>query len=265
MSNITVTHSDSGLVPVEVLRTERITPHMTRVTFGGEALERFEYKGFDQWFRLAIPVHDADRFDNLPERFGVGGLLKYLTLPKGTRPSIRNYTIRQFRTGLAEMDVDFLVHGTEGVAGPWAATVEAGAQTAFIDQGCGWKPVTAARTLLATDESGMPAVLGILRDMPRDAVGDAVIELFDEADKQAAEAPAGITVHWLVRGHDDAPGSAVLPAIRELGLGTDLTAFAVGEQAVATGVRRYLVSELGLPKQNVTFSGYWRVGRSAPS
>lgn len=111
MSNIAVTHADSGLVRCQVQRSERITPHMTRVTFGGQDLERFEYRGFDQWFRLAIPVDSHSRFDNLPAKFGVGGYLKYLTLPKGTRPVIRNYTIRQFRAGAGEIDVDFLVHG----------------------------------------------------------------------------------------------------------------------------------------------------------
>lgn len=76
-----------------VLRRETITPHLTRVTFAGDDLKRFEYKGFDQWFRLAIPVRSDSRFDNLPSKFGIGGYLKYFTLPKDTRPVIRNYTI----------------------------------------------------------------------------------------------------------------------------------------------------------------------------
>ena len=39
-------------------RTERVTPHMVRVTLTGDDLRRFEYRGFDQWFRLAVPVDD---------------------------------------------------------------------------------------------------------------------------------------------------------------------------------------------------------------
>ena len=270
MSNIAVTHADSGLVHVRVARTARITPHMTRVTFTGTDLERFDYRGFDQWFRLAIPVHEGDRFDNLPDRFGFGGYFRYLALPKGTRPVIRNYTVRAFRRGSAaqssELDVDFLVHGAEGVAGPWASAVQPGAEAALIDQGCGWRPIPADWSLLVADESGMPAALGVLRDAPRDATGHAFIELYDARDRQEVDAPAGIEVHWLERPGDAHPGAAALPALAALRFPSDAVyAFAVGESALATGARRHLVRERGVPKDRVTFSGYWRARRSSPS
>lgn len=264
MPTISVTHSDSGLVLTNVRRTARISHHIVRVTLAGGDLHRFEYQGFDQWFRLALPVRDENRFDNLPQRFGVGGLLKFLTLPKGTRPVIRNYTIRQFAQQLGELDVDFVIHGTEGVAGPWATSVEPGTQVGLIDQGRGWAPVPARRLLIVADESAMPAALGILRDLPRDAVGDAIIELFDARDTQDAEAPEGVTVHWLLRDPAASPGTAALPALRELSLDDSLYAFAAGESALATGTRRHLVNERHVPKANVTFCGYWRVGRSSP-
>jgi len=264
MPNITITHAESGLVLTSVRRTEQVSPHIIRVTLGGGQLDRFEYKGFDQWFRLAIPVHAGDRFDNLPERFGFGGLLKFATLPKGTRPVIRNYTIRRFDQEAGELDIDFIVHGAEGVGGPWAASVEPGTGVALVDQGCGWAPVPAERSLIVADESGMPAALGILRDMPRDAVGDAIIKPFDERDKQDVDAPEGMTVHWLIRDHAARPGALALPALRDLPLSRSLSAFTVGESALATGARRHLVNERGVPKANVTFCGYWRVGRASP-
>lgn len=265
MSNIAVTHAPSGLVHATVVRSERVTPHMMRVTLGGGDLERFESLGFDQWFRLAVPVDPAHaRFDNLPDRFGIGGYLRYRTLPKGTRPVIRNYTVRAFRERPAELDIDFVTHGTDGIAAPWAESVEAGGEIALIDQGCGWKPVPADWTLLAGDESGLPAVAGILRDLPRDAVGHAIIELFDAADRQPTDAPSGMTVHWLERPYGSAPGSALLPALAALEFPAGAPyAFAVGESAVATGVRRHLVAERGVPKANVTFCGYWKLGRAA--
>ncbi|WP_291048292.1 siderophore-interacting protein [Herbiconiux sp.] len=259
MSNITITHAPSGLVHTTVVRSERVTPHMMRVTLGGGELDRFEHRGFDQWFRLAVPVSEESRLDNLPDRFGLAGYLRFVTLPKGTRPVIRNYTVRAFRPESLELDVDFVVHGTEGVAAPWAASVQPGAEVAFIDQGCGWAPVPSDWLLLAADESGLPAVAGILRDLPRDAVGHAFVELFDDADRQLSEAPEGVQVHWLVRPEGAAPGAAVLPAVRELAFPAgSVYAFAVGESALATGVRRHLVSARGVPKGNVTFCGYWK-------
>ncbi|NQX33631.1 siderophore-interacting protein [Herbiconiux sp. VKM Ac-2851] len=264
MSNIAVTHAESGLVRTAVVRSERVTPHMQRVTFGGGDLDRFRFRGFDQWFRLAVPVDDRTRFERLPDTFGMGGYLKYLALPKGTRPVIRNYTVRAYRAEPAELDVDFVVHGDAGVAGPWASAVEPGsalAEVAFIDQGCGWSPAPHDSVLLVGDESGLPAVAGILRDLPRDATGHAVIELFDERDRQPVSAPEGVRVQWVTRSAEAAPGSAALPAVRELpALEGRVAAFAVGESAVATGVRRHLVAERGLPKAAVTFCGYWKRG-----
>ncbi len=260
MSNIVVSHASSGLVLASVVRSALISPHFVRVTLGGSDLSRFSPLGFDQWMRLALPVSASTRFDNLAPTFGMTGFLRYLTLPRGTRPVIRNYTVRSFRPDPLELDVDFVVHGTEGVAGPWAASVEAGSRVAFIDQGCGWRPVPASSYLLVADESGLPAVAGVLRDLPRSAVGTALVELFDLADRQEVSAPPGVTVRWLERPVRSAPGSVALAALAELPLplpDAPPYCFAVGEQALATGARRHLVAR-GVPKTHVTFSGYWR-------
>ena len=101
--------------------------------------------------------------------------------------------------------------------------------------------------------------------MPRDATGHAIIELFDDQDAKDVDAPAGMTVHWLTRRPTDAPGTLALPALRELPLAPSLYAFAVGESALATGTRRHLVGERGIAKSDVTFCGYWRIGRASPS
>lgn len=116
---------------------------MIRVALGDEDLARFVHRGFDQWLRLAIPVDDRTRFDNLPDTFDFKGFLRYLTLPRGTKPVIRNYTVRQVRCDPDELDIDSVVHGDDGVAGPWAASVEPGAEIAFLDQGCGRRAVSA--------------------------------------------------------------------------------------------------------------------------
>lgn len=265
MSNITVQHATSGLVQAEVAGARRITPHMVRVTLTGASLADFVPLGFDQWMRLAIPVRDETRFDNLSPTFGLKGYLRYMTLPKGTRPVIRNYTVREFRRNPDELDIDFVVNGDDGIAGPWAASVQPGVSVPFIDQGCGWRPVPADWNLLVTDESGLPAVAGILRDMPREAKGIALIELFDEADRQETGAPDGVEARWLLRDPGNRPGGLALSTLTGLEFppGTPY-AFAVGEQALASGVRRHLVAERGVPKGNVTFSGYWRVGKAAP-
>ena len=261
MSNITVTHADTGVIHAEVIRSVRVSPNFVRVTLGGDDLERFEYQGFDHWFRLALPVDDGSGLDSLPATFGVGGYLKYLTIAKDSRPVIRNYTVRAFRSSPAELDIDFVVHGTDGIAAPWSATVQPGAPVAFIDQGTGWKSIEGDSYLLVADESGLPAILGILRDMPREAVGHAIIEIPDPADRQPTEEPAGMTVRWLVRDHGN-PGELALAAAKDVPLGGVPSVFVVGESALATGVRRWAV-ERGVPKTNIVFSGYYKLGKAA--
>ena len=192
------------------------------------------------------------------------GYLKYLSLPKATRPVIRNYTVREFRAEQGEMDIDFVVHGTEGFAGNWAASLPIGSPVALLDQGCGFTPnPDADRVLLAGEESALPALLGVLRDLPAHTVGDAIIEVPDAADRQPAPGPAGVRQHWIVRPESSRPGALALDTLKQVAtVGTvdpgQLSAFVVGEQQLASGGRKHLVNELGVPKSAVKFCGYWR-------
>lgn len=162
-TNIKVSHATSGLVRAEVVAAQQISPHFMRLTFGGSDLPNWRNLGFDQWFRLALPLSDATSFRGLSDRFDMRGYLKYLTLPKATRPVIRSYTVRDFRADSCELDVDFILHGDSGVAGPWAAKAPIGSPVALIDQGCGYRQVAeTTHVLLAGDETALPAILGIL-------------------------------------------------------------------------------------------------------
>lgn len=258
-SNIAVTHSDLGVVLAEVTQARRISPHFVRLTLSGDELADWRHLGFDQWFRLAVPTNARTRFDNLSDTFDMSGYLKYLTLPKATRPVIRSYTVREYRAADRELDVDFVVHGDDGVAGPWAESLPVGQPVGIIDQGCGYRHVEADTVVLAGDESALPAVAGILRDLPRHARGHALIEVPDFADRQPVEAPDGMEVHWIVRAAADVPGLRALDHLRELPEfeGT-VSAFAAGEAKLATGARRHLVNDRGVPKANIDFCGYWR-------
>lgn len=260
-SNLTVTHADTGLVTASVTDAKWISPSFVRLTIGGEDLARWRHLRFDQWFRLALPVAgDATRFDRLSDRFDTRAYLRYLTLPKATRPAIRNYTVREFRAEAQEMDIDFVVHGEEGVAGPWAATLPVGDRVALIDQGCGYRSVSGeARLVLAADESALPAALGILRDLPRDAVGVAIIEIPHTEDQQPVDHPAGVELRWIVREPGSRPGATALRELRALPQQRGpISAFIAGEQQLATGGRRFLVGERGADKTAVDFCGYWR-------
>jgi NADPH-dependent ferric siderophore reductase len=256
----------TGLYTAEVVRTERVTPHMVRVTFAGDDLRRLPVRGYDQWFRLFLPRPDGETdFSAVPEQFGMAGYVKYLTSRSGTRPPVRNYTVRELRPAAGELDVDFVAHGDQGVAGPWAQAAQAGERVALIDQGRGFDPIDdTGEILLAGDESALPAIVGILSDLRRDATGVAIIEIPDAADAQPVEAPAGFDVRWLPRADPhDRPGALALEAVRAFTPADParLHAYLAGEQALAAEGRRHLVAA-GVPKSRIVFTGYWKAGRA---
>ncbi len=256
----------TGLSAAEVLRTERVTPHMVRVTLVGDDLARLPVRGYDHWFRLFLPRAEGETdFGAVPEQFGIAGYLKYLTAKSGTRPPVRNYTARAHRPELRELDIDFVAHGDRGVAGPWAQRAEAGEQVVLLDQGRGYDPLDdAGRIVLVGDESALPAIAGILRDLPRDAVGLAIVEIPAAEDAQALDAPDGFEVRWLPRTEPHGtPGTLALEALRAFAPDDParVQGYVAGEQALAAGGRRHLVS-VGVPKERIAFTGYWRQGRA---
>ncbi|WP_036960480.1 siderophore-interacting protein [Promicromonospora kroppenstedtii] len=288
---------DPHVVMAEVISTKQVSPNMMRVTLGGDELDRFTPAGYDQWFRLFLPRAGQDML-RLPTRTSGLWYAEYLTTPRARRPWVRNYTVRAARPDLNELDVDFVLHagdddaagghdvghGAVHASGPgagFAQAAEQGLRVGLLDQGVAYNPRHDHDwTLLVTDESGLPAVAGICESLPDDARGVAVVEVPTAADKQEFRAPSGVEVRWVVRseaagdgtaGPDGAqavPGQAALADLCALDLsahGGDVYAFTIGESALATGARRHLVGERGVPKSHVDFVGYWRHGKAAPS
>jgi NADPH-dependent ferric siderophore reductase len=252
------------LYRVEVLRTERLTPHMHRVTVGGDALTDFPWMQFDHWFRLFLRLPHQAGFA-MPEISGKKWWKEYLELPEETRPHCSNYTIADLRPAERELDIDFVVHlgptgEPEGPAAIWACAATPGEQLALLDQGILFDPPEdATEVTIVADESGLPAVTGILKSLPAGTVGRVVQEIPTAADCRDLSGPAGIEISWIVRDdHGLVPGVRALEALRALEkLDGNGYAFVVGESTLATEGRRHL-HRIGLPKDRITFSGFWK-------
>lgn len=243
-----------------VLRREQVSPNMLRLTVGGGELDRFAPMGFDQWFRFFFPRDGQTEF-RLPARGDLLGYAQFLATPARVRPHMRNYSVRALRRDDAgtEVDIDFVRHDG-GIASTWAEAVEPGTEIAVLDEGIGFAPpADAERLLLVGDETALPAIAGVCASLQDDARGIAVVEVAHPDDRQDFPTPAGLGIHWLSRAADDRPGALALAAVRDLDVRPATYAFAVGEAALATGARRHLVTERGIPKSHVAFCGYWRV------
>ncbi|ROS49035.1 siderophore-interacting protein [Frigoribacterium sp. PhB24] len=296
---------------LEVLRSERVSPSFQRVTVVGDDLHEFGDMGFDQWFRLFLPVPGGDTL-RLPRATTSLWYAQYLAIPEAERPHCANYTVREFRpagsvgagagadTGAgagagaagasrAELDIDFVLHRgesgeLEGGAAIWACAARPGDALGLLDQGVLFNaPDDATEIHLVADETGLPGTEGIVRSLHRASVGSVIQEVPTRADVRPLDAPDGVEVTWVVRDELDArglgggeagagagagagpgAGAGVLPGEGALAAllsrsAADPRAYAyvVGESALATGGRRHLHAA-GLPKNRITFSGYWK-------
>lgn len=114
----------------EVLRTERITPHMVRVVLGGEGLAGFELAGFtDHYVKLCFAPEGAD----YAHPFDMARIRE--EQPRELWPTTRTYTVRSWDPATRELAIDFVVHGDEGLAGPWALRAAPGDQVTFLGPG----------------------------------------------------------------------------------------------------------------------------------
>ncbi|MEJ1922342.1 siderophore-interacting protein [Microbacterium sp. KHB019] len=267
----------TDLLPLEVLRTERLAPHWMRVTLGGGEISKFRPMGYDQWFRLFIPVTGDAGLERVPAKaHKLFGYLKFLRIPDGERPVMRNYSVREYRPATgdhgAEIDVDFVLHGSaaDGTAGPasrWAETCGQGDRVLIIDEGLTFNPERGVdRVVLVGDETALPAIASICASLPEAASGMAIIEAPSEDDILEFAHPEGISVEWIVRPHAVDPGSLALTALRDAALpNAPFHAYAAGEQALASGVRKQLVTDRGVDKNTVSFCGYWKIGAASPT
>ncbi|AXB47804.1 siderophore-interacting protein [Amycolatopsis albispora] len=242
------------LIRLRVLRTERLTPHMVRVVAGGENLAQFTENGFtDAYVKLCFPVPGV----TYPEPMDLQRIRA--ELPREQWPRTRTYTVRYFDRKAGEFAIDFVVHGDEGLAGPWALNVKPGDDLLFAGPGGAYAPGDEADWhLLVGDESALPAISASLERMPSGARVRAFILVGgpDEELPLATKADAEIT--WLHRS----AGGDLVRAVRDLDFGDGVVqAFVHGEADFVRELRRHLLNERGVRKDLLSISGYWRRGK----
>ncbi|MFF2052965.1 siderophore-interacting protein [Leifsonia sp. NPDC058194] len=272
MQSTRVKPERSELLVLHVLRRERISTGFVRITLGGGDIAGFAPLGFDQWFRLFLPVGGGEgALSRLPAKLDTFAYARYLTMSKAVRPVLRNYSVRAYRPDGAdgpELDVDFVLHGSavDGTSGPaasWAETCAIGDAVAIIDEGISFAPAAGVRHVrLVADETGVPAAANILASLDPDVRGTAFLEIPHSDDAQQLTGPAGVDVQWVVRDdHHAVPG--VLAGTRARLLPPPVERFygwAVGESALAIAMRRHWVAA-GVAKGDILFCGYWKSAR----
>ncbi|HHX83759.1 MAG TPA: siderophore-interacting protein [Actinomycetales bacterium] len=215
-----------------VARSEWLSPAMVRLVFEGDDLAALPDLAFTDHY-IKITFGDATR----------------------------TYTIRALDRERGEMAVDFVVHGDTGLAGPWAAAARPGDEIAFRGPGGAWAPDPDADLhLLVGDESAVPAIAAALDRLPADAAAEVFVEVEGPGAEIALPVTERTTVHWIHRAGRH-PGLALADAVQQRPWDPDgLRAFVHGNADMIKDLRRFLFRDRGIPRGQVSISGYWRTG-----
>src|SRR4051812_42143749 len=235
-----------------VLRTERVTPRMARVTVGGPSIDDFVGAGTDENVMLYLSPPDADLPDPLT-------LESARTAMSRVRPYMRTYTIRRHDPVANEIDFDFVLHGDHGPASRWAAAAQPGDEVIFVGPSPAYQPdPSAAWHLLVGDETALPAINAIMAALPDNATVRAFIEVADAAEEQ------DMAVTWVHR--DGVPPGTSEPLVKALAVAEfppgAPAVWAAGERQVMQAVRDYLVADRGIERGRVRPATYWRLGHA---
>lgn len=256
-------HVPMGHYDARVTAVRRLTPHMVRVTFGGPGLAGFVDDGPDQRLKLFLPRAGAERTRVPDVPRGADWYPRWRATDPDVRAVMRTYTVRASRPEAAELDIDFVLHGDRGPASAWAGRAEAGDAAVLYGAYAEHDPTPEADwRLIVGDETAVPAIGAILDDLPAGTPARVFAEVADEAECRTLTGAPGVDVTWVPRGGAPAGETSVLLSTLR---GADLPdgvpyAWVAGESGAVKEIRRHLVRDRRIPKEAVTFMGYWRRG-----
>ncbi|WP_454137554.1 siderophore-interacting protein [Microbacterium paulum] len=243
LSSRTAARPPRPTVELEVVAVAHVSPQLVRVTLGGEGFAQFEDRP------------ETDKYVKL----------KFTTPAPESLPVTRTYTVRRVDHDARTLDIDFVVHGDEGLAGPWAARARVGDRLSLMGPGGGYSPDPSADAhVFAGDLSALPAIaaaLEALESAKPDARGHVVIEVDAETAIVPLPAPNAVQVEWIVDPAHDVEALAAVLGQLDWPEGT-VQVFAHGERESMKTVRRVLFDERGLDRAHVSLSGYWARGRT---
>ena len=238
-----------------VRRTERITPHMIRVVLGAD--EFVDNSFTDHYVKLLFGKPGVE----YPEPLDMAAVRE--TFPAEQWPTMRTYTVRSWDEAVHELSIDFVYHGDEGVAGPWAAAAQPGDVLWFMGPGGAYAPDGAADWhLLVGDESALPAISAAVEQLAPGTRATVLVEVEDRTEEQKLSGSADLDVTWFHRANGSR-GDALVAAVESLDFPSgNPHIFVHGEAGFVFRIRKNLFTERGVPRDRVSLSGYWRLGKN---
>ena len=234
-----------------VQEVEQVSPDLIRITAGGDGYEAFNDNDFtDKYVKILF----ADPRHGLTPPYDLAQLR--VESPEKL-PTPRTYTIRSADPAQRRLVIDFVVHGDEGIAGPWARAARPGDTIVVSGAGGGYRPDPAAPWhLLVGDHTALPAISSAIEAMDPAARGHLLLTVADADDRILPETPAGLTVVWTQTDDELLAALADLPWAEG-----DPQVFAHGERGTIKQVRAVL-KQHDVPRESLSISAYWARGRA---
>ncbi|SEC14905.1 siderophore-interacting protein [Microbacterium hydrocarbonoxydans] len=222
---------------------EWLAPDYVRLRLSGSELAGFDSPGADDHMRLFFPTGPVSSVEEMR-----------------AAPS-REYT--PVAWGSDWLDVEFAVHGDQGIAAPWAATAPLGSSIGVGGpRGSASLAGTPGSWLLAGDETAIPAIRRFAALIPDGAAARIVIET--RTPGREVDIDTAVAVEWLHRGAARS-GSMLAAFLEGLGegdaVGPDPFVFIAAEQSVVRPGRA-LLERWGVDPHVAIVKGYWKRGET---
>nr|WP_218910531.1 siderophore-interacting protein [Nocardioides thalensis] len=218
------------------MRREQLTPHLVRLTLGGDGLAGFTSTGIpDEWIGLVVPGQFQSRY----------------------------YTVRSWDG--SELVLDVVVHDV-GLVTEWASGDCVGDRvTITAPKGSFAMPDDAQWLLLVGDLTALPAMARIAHERAGAVPTRIVAEVPDDPEQLSGYLPADLDVTWheppvveeAPRGRHETSRLAELVESTEWPEGAGYFWMA-GESAQMRAIRKHLMRVVKLPSSHYDVMGYWR-------
>ncbi|MCW3160293.1 siderophore-interacting protein [Chryseobacterium oryctis] len=245
---------------LQVKNKTYLTPHYLRVYLEGENIKEIENSTIGVNNKICIPPKGVDQiyFPRLDDSHS-----KWIYPPKEVCPVIRTYTHKGVDFTKNEIWIDFVVHGTEGIASSWAQNAKEGDRLGVLMVKDSIELYKRTENyVLIGDSTAIPVISSILKDLPEEAKGVCIIEVFTENDIQTLETNASIEFKWIFNEnpHD---GSELYNTVKEIQLPKEnKLAYIAAEYTTVKNLRHYLRKQLLWNVDEVNAYSYWKIGAS---
>ncbi len=224
---------------IKITNISRLSQNMKRITFSSNDLNDF------------------------PENEN-GGYIKFLfskDLSEKEGSLARPYTIRHFRKKQLELDVDFSYHsGNQGYATKWAFETKIGDE--ILISGPGSKQnidINSKWFFFVGDMTALPAISSHLEELPKNAVGFAVIEITSVYDKVYINKPIDIEIIWIIKSSKNI--KEFVETVRGVNwIDSKPYIWVACEFTKMKCLRDFFQKEKKISKKKMYISSYWKSG-----